>query len=71
MFQDFAKVATGENFRSSKSARYRHRFLRKGLYNYERYGFIACVGCGRCVSQCLPDIADPSVVFNDWKEVIG
>jgi sulfhydrogenase subunit beta (sulfur reductase) len=41
------------------------------LYNYERYGFIACVGCGRCVSQCLPDIADPSEVFNDWKEVIG
>ena len=41
MLQEFAKVATGENFRSSKSARYRHRFLRKGLYNYERYGFIA------------------------------
>lgn len=71
MLQEFAKVATGENFRSAKSARYRHRFLRKGLYNYQRYGVIACVGCGRCSSQCLPDIADPSKVFNDWKEVIG
>jgi NAD-dependent dihydropyrimidine dehydrogenase PreA subunit len=71
MLQEFAKIATGENFRSSKSERYRHRFLRKGLYNYERYGIIACVGCGRCSSQCLPDIADPSKVFNDWKAVIS
>ncbi len=70
MLQDFAKVASGENFRPSKSSRYRHRYLKKGLYLYERFGFIACVGCGRCASNCLPDIADPTKVLNDWKEAI-
>ncbi len=68
MLEDFAKVATGENFREDKADRYRHRFMRKGKYLYDKFGFIACVGCGRCTSSCLPDIADPVRVFNSLKE---
>jgi len=68
LLEDFAKVATGENFREDRAARYRHRFMRKGKYLYDRFGFIACVGCGRCASACLPDIADPCKVFNALKE---
>jgi len=64
---DFAKVATGENFRKDRAARFRHRFMRKGSYLYDKFGFIACVGCGRCTSGCLPDIADPVKVFNSLK----
>ena len=69
LLQDFAKVATGENFRGDDAARYRHRFMRKGKYLHDKYGYIACVGCGRCSSACLPDIADPTEVFNTLKGV--
>ena len=64
MLEDFAKVATGENFRKERLQRYRHRFYRKGLYLHDKNGQIACVGCGRCATACLPDIADPVAVFN-------
>jgi ferredoxin len=61
--EDFARTQAC-NFRPLKVGRFRHRLLRKGLYIFERYGDIACVGCGRCSSQCLPDIADPVDVYN-------
>jgi len=68
VLQDFAKVGTGENFREERLQRYRHRFYRKGMYLYDKYGHIACVGCGRCVAACLSDIADPVTVYNTLKE---
>jgi sulfhydrogenase subunit beta (sulfur reductase) len=68
LLQDFAKVATGENFRETRASRYRHRFFRKGLYLFGLLDDVACVGCGRCASGCLPDIADPVNVFNKLRE---
>jgi len=68
LLDDFAKVATGENFRETRTARYRHRFFRKGLNLFNILNEVACVGCGRCASSCLPDIADPVDVFNKLKE---
>ena len=68
VLEDFAKVAGDENFREERLQRYRHRFYRKGMYLYDKYGQIACVGCGRCASACLPDIADPIAVYNALKE---
>jgi ferredoxin len=44
--------------------RYRHRFYRKWAYLFGKLDEPACVGCGRCSSVCLPDIADPVKVFN-------
>ncbi|KXB06715.1 Ni/Fe hydrogenase subunit beta [candidate division MSBL1 archaeon SCGC-AAA382C18] len=70
LLEEFAIVAGGENFRENRAERYRHRYMRKGNYIYERYGDIACVGCGRCGSHCVPDIADPSRIFNELKEEI-
>ena len=64
MLTDFAKVAGGENFRHGKAARFRHRIFRKGKYVLERYGMVGCVGCGRCISACLPEIASPVEAFN-------
>jgi ferredoxin len=66
--EDFAKVGTGENFREKRVQRYRHRFYRKGMYLYDKYGLIACVGCGRCAAACLSDIADPVKAYNALKE---
>ena len=65
LLEDFAKVASGENFRATRPTRYRHRYFKKGKYLFDRFGFISCVGCGRCGSNCLPDIANPVNLFND------
>lgn len=68
LLEHFAVVAGGENFREERHQRYRHRYMRKGRYMYDKFGDIACVGCGRCSSQCVPDIADPARIFNKLKE---
>ena len=65
---DFAKVATGENFRYDKASRFRHRMYRKGKYILEKYGKVGCVGCGRCAIACLADIASPLETFNAVAE---
>ena len=61
---EFATVAGGHNFRQSHAMRQRHRFMRKGKYILEAYGFMGCVGCGRCARACLVDIT-PVSVFNE------
>lgn len=68
MLVDFARVATGENFRHDRASRLRHRIMRKGKYLLEKYGRVGCVGCGRCAIACLPDIASPLEAFNAIAE---
>lgn len=68
LLHDFALVAGGHNFRKQREERYRHRFYRKGKYLPERCGFVACVGCGRCVTACTADIANPVDVYNALVE---
>ena len=68
MLVDFAKVATGENFRENREKRFRHRMYRRGKYLLERYGKLGCVGCGRCGLACLVHIASPAETFNLLKE---
>ncbi len=53
---EFARVAGGESFREARSARQRHRFMRKGKYIYDKVGELGCVGCGRCIRTCLTHI---------------
>jgi formate hydrogenlyase subunit 6/NADH:ubiquinone oxidoreductase subunit I len=52
----FAVVAGGHNFRASRAARVRHRFLRKGKFQLEAFGLVGCVGCGRCAQACIAQI---------------
>lgn len=68
LLEQFAAVAAGENFRENRAERYRHRYMRKGKYIYDRFGDIACVGCGRCGSQCVPDIANPCRIYNQLAD---
>jgi len=68
MFDGFAKVAGGENFRPTGTDRLRHRLYRKGKYMLERWGELGCVGCGRCVHACLVDIASPVYAYNRLAE---
>jgi len=72
LLEDFAKIASGENFRPTRPTRYRHRYFKKGKYLFDRFGFVSCVGCGRCSSNCLPDIANPVNLLNDmYSEVLS
>ena len=64
--RDFALVAGGENFREKRSSRTRHRFFRKVKWLPERYGRVACVGCGRCSRACLAKI-NPIEVYNQLR----
>ena len=68
MLSGFAKVAGGHNFRGNKAGRYRHRYYRKGKYVWDMIGEIACVGCGRCITACTANIANPVEVFNELME---
>ena len=61
---EFATVAGGHNFRTSRALRQRHRFMRKGKYILEAHNHLGCVGCGRCARACLVDIT-PVGVFNE------
>jgi sulfhydrogenase subunit beta (sulfur reductase) len=61
--EEFALVATGENFRKTQSQRQRHRLFRKAKYMQETFGELGCVGCGRCARACLVHIS-PVTVFN-------
>ena len=60
---EFATVAGGHNFRPSRAQRQRHRFLRKGQYQFDAHGLPGCVGCGRCAQACLAHIS-PVETFN-------
>lgn len=69
MLSDFATVAGNLNFRKDRAERFRHRYYRKGKYVPPKIaGQIACVGCGRCITACVANIANPVEVFNRLAE---
>jgi ferredoxin len=69
MLTNFATIAENLNFRKEASARFRHRYYRKGSYVPVKIGGqIACVGCGRCITACMANIANPVEVFNRLGE---
>ncbi|MCJ7730156.1 MAG: 4Fe-4S dicluster domain-containing protein [Sedimentisphaerales bacterium] len=73
LLDGFTKVAGEHEFRKKRSARFRHRLYRKGKYVPEKINseIPACVGCGRCIDACLPDIANPISVYNRLIEDLG
>ncbi len=68
MLEGFARIAGGFNFRDRPWERYRHRYMRKGKYIFDKLGELGCVGCGRCVRACTARIANPKAVFNELWE---
>ncbi|MBM3286399.1 MAG: Ni/Fe hydrogenase subunit beta [Candidatus Eisenbacteria bacterium] len=63
----FAEVAGGENFREKASHRQRHRLFKKEVFQFEKYGRSACVGCGRCSAQCVASIR----LTDMYNQVLG
>ncbi|MGB9859921.1 MAG: 4Fe-4S dicluster domain-containing protein [Moorellaceae bacterium] len=68
MFSEYTRMAGGHNPRPSKKERVRNRFLHKLQYFPERYGLLACVGCGRCLEFC-PVHMDITRIIRAIKEV--
>ncbi|WP_366924762.1 4Fe-4S dicluster domain-containing protein [Metallumcola ferriviriculae] len=68
MFSEYTRMAGGHNPRPSKKERVRNRFLHKLQYFPERYGKVACVGCGRCVGKCPVNI-DITRIIGELREV--
>jgi len=52
----YARVGGGANPRPEFVQRFRNRFLCKYSYFYHYQGFLACSGCGRCISGCTAKI---------------
>jgi len=72
LLDGFTKVAPAHEFRKARADRFRHRLYRKAKYVPEKLGGqIACVGCGRCIGACLPDIANPVSTFNRLIDDLG
>ena len=72
LLDGFTKVAGEHEFRKQRADRFRHRLYRKAKYVPEKIGGqIACVGCGRCIAACLPDIANPVSVYNVLIDDLG
>ena len=55
-FPSFTLEASGHNPRPSNSERMRQRVMHKFNYFVRNYNETACVGCGRCVSNCPVNI---------------
>lgn len=72
LLDGFTKVAGDHEFRKNRADRFRHRLYRKAKYVPAKIqGQIACVGCGRCISACLPNIANPVDIYNRLLEDIS
>ncbi len=72
LLDGFTKCAPDHEFRKARADRFRHRLYRKAAYVPQKIGGqIACVGCGRCVGACLPDIANPVSVYNRLIDDLG
>ena len=52
LFNDYALVAGGHNFRAERSSRVKNRFFHKQRGFVAQYGRPSCVGCGRCIEAC-------------------
>lgn len=52
MFPHFTLEASGHNPRGIKFQRLKQRVGHKFVYYPEKYGELACTGCGRCIRHC-------------------
>lgn len=62
MFHHFTLEASGHNPRGRKAQRLKQRVGHKFLYYVDKYGTIACSGCGRCIRHCPVSVEISGIV---------
>ena len=66
--KDFTKVAGGFVFRDERSSRLKHRIYHKLKFYKERFGEEhMCIGCGRCITNCVSGIDMVDIINNKLK----
>lgn len=70
MYPEFTVHASGENPRRDRGDRIRNRMLHKFSFYPQNLGYIACVGCGRCIEMC-PVNEDLIEILNKVREVVN
>jgi ferredoxin len=61
-YPSFERVAGGEDPLKRHWVRFQNRYLCKFLFKPERFGLLACTGCGRCIDACIGKINKNEVV---------
>jgi len=56
MYAEYTKHTSGHNPRPTRRERTRNRINHKYSYYVDKFGVIACVGCGRCSNLCPVNI---------------
>ncbi len=69
MFGEYSLHASGHNPRPSRRERTRNRINHKYSYYVDKFGSIACVGCGRCIKYCPVNI-DIFDILTQVKEAL-
>ncbi|MBW2637744.1 MAG: 4Fe-4S dicluster domain-containing protein [Deltaproteobacteria bacterium] len=64
----FTMETSGHNPRTSQKQRWRQRLMHKFKYFVDNFDAIACVGCGRCVTNCPVNI-DIRKIVNDISKL--
>jgi sulfhydrogenase subunit beta (sulfur reductase) len=58
----FERVAGGEDPLRELSIRFHNRYMCKFVWKPERFGVLACTGCGRCIDACIAGISKNEVI---------
>ncbi len=66
-YQGFERIAAGEDPLGKKPVRFRNRYLCKYIWKQEKFGVIACTGCGRCIESCIGNI-NKNKIFTEMAE---
>ncbi len=69
MFKEYTLHTSGHNPRPSRRERTRNRINHKYSYFVDKFGVIACVGCGRCINLCPVNI-DILNILSQVKEAL-
>ena len=70
MFSEYTLHASEHNPRPTVRERTRNRINHKYSYFVEKFGVIACVGCGRCINLCPVNIDILNILSKVIKEAI-
>jgi len=65
---NFAKIASGKNFRPTIKERYYNWYYHKFVRGYNEYGKSLCIGCARCQKYCPAKIDIEQILNRILKE---